>query len=110
MNDEIVETPDSFGAFPRLSGEQIERLAAYGERRRTRAGEVLFREGDPSYDFIVVLAGLVATVEDYSPDARRLRDFLARNRIPHTWIDLEEDERQSAFSAPSTSRRTRRRS
>jgi thioredoxin reductase (NADPH) len=27
----------------------------------------------------------------YSPDTRRLREFLARNRIPHTWIDLEED-------------------
>jgi thioredoxin reductase (NADPH) len=28
----------------------------------------------------------------HSPDTRRLRDFLARNRIPHSWIDLEHDE------------------
>ncbi|HEX8859358.1 MAG TPA: FAD-dependent oxidoreductase [Actinomycetes bacterium] len=27
----------------------------------------------------------------YSPDARPLREFLARNRVPHTWTDLERD-------------------
>ncbi len=27
----------------------------------------------------------------YSPDTRRLRDFASRNRLPHTWIDLEDD-------------------
>jgi thioredoxin reductase (NADPH) len=27
----------------------------------------------------------------FSADTRRLRDFAARNRIPHRWIDLEED-------------------
>jgi thioredoxin reductase (NADPH) len=27
----------------------------------------------------------------YSPDARRLRDFVARNRIPARWLDLEAD-------------------
>jgi thioredoxin reductase (NADPH) len=27
----------------------------------------------------------------YSPDTRRLRDFAARNRLPHAWIDLEDD-------------------
>ena len=30
----VAETPDSHGAYPRLSDEQIERLAAQGERRR----------------------------------------------------------------------------
>jgi thioredoxin reductase (NADPH) len=28
----------------------------------------------------------------YSDDARRLREFAARNRVPHRWIDLEEDK------------------
>jgi thioredoxin reductase (NADPH) len=28
----------------------------------------------------------------YSPDSRRLREFLARNRMPYQWIDLESDE------------------
>ena len=27
----------------------------------------------------------------YSPDTRRMRDFASRNRLPHTWIDLEDD-------------------
>jgi thioredoxin reductase (NADPH) len=27
----------------------------------------------------------------YSRDARRLREFLARNRVPHQWTDLEDD-------------------
>lgn len=27
----------------------------------------------------------------FSPDARRLREFLVRNRMPHQWIDLEKD-------------------
>ena len=28
----------------------------------------------------------------YSPDTRRLREFAARNRLPHRWVDLETDE------------------
>jgi thioredoxin reductase (NADPH) len=28
----------------------------------------------------------------FSPDTRRLRELAARNRVPHTWIDLEEDK------------------
>jgi len=32
----------------------------------------------------------------FSPDSRRLREFLARNRMPHQWIDLEGDEQAEA--------------
>jgi thioredoxin reductase (NADPH) len=158
--------------------QKIERLAAYGERRMVREGDVLYREGDPTYDFFVILSGMVAIVEGYggaderligmhgphrflgelsmitgqvsfltavvrepgevlavpvdrvramvaenpsigdlilrafllrrsiliekgaglriigsrySDDARRLRDFAARNRMPYRWIDLESD-------------------
>jgi CRP-like cAMP-binding protein len=28
-----------------------------------------------------------------SPDAQRLRDFVSRNDVPHSWIDLDHDER-----------------
>jgi thioredoxin reductase (NADPH) len=174
----LLETPDGDGAFPRLSDEQVRRLAARGERRRTRPGDILFREGDERYDFFVVLEGKVAIVQGYgggdeqliavhgprrflgelslltgqaafftavvreagevlvvpvdrlrrlvshdaalgdlilraylirrelligigagfrivgsrfSPDTRRLREFATRNRLPHRWIDLEED-------------------
>jgi thioredoxin reductase (NADPH) len=35
--------------------------------------------------------GLTIIGSCFSPDARRLRDFLARNRIPYRWTDLEQD-------------------
>jgi thioredoxin reductase (NADPH) len=174
-----VEEPlDRNGAFPRLNDEQRERLRAIGTVRAVEPGEILFREGDETYDFFVVESGAVAVVEGYgdenrviavhgahrflgelnmlvggtvyltavvrdagqviqveaerlrrvidddqelsdiifraflerrsiliglgtghriigsrfSPDSRRLREFLARNRVPFHWIDLEEDE------------------
>ena len=173
-----VEAPDLYGAYPRLSGEQIERLATQGQRRTTHAGDVLYREGDHQCDFYVILDGSVTIVIDhggpdeqvlaehgpgrflgelglltgevvfvtavvseagavlvlpvarlrelvagdnalgdtilrayllrrsillelgaglkiiasrYSEDARRLRELVARNRVPHRFIDLEED-------------------
>jgi thioredoxin reductase (NADPH) len=33
----------------------------------------------------------------YSPDIRRLREFAARNRLPHRWIDLERDKEAEAL-------------
>jgi thioredoxin reductase (NADPH) len=173
----VDETPDLHGAYPRLTEAQIEALGQSGERRRTRTGETLFREGDRDYDFHVVLEGKVAIVTGYgrdeqpiavhgpgrflgelslltgeasfftavvrepgevlkvpvdrlravvgsdpelgdlvlraylirrdlliglgaglriigsrfSPDTKRLREFAARNRVPHRWTDLEED-------------------
>ena len=173
-----AETPDTHGAYPRLSDAQIAALAALGQRRSVQPDEVLFREGERDCDFFVVLAGTVAVVEGrgtpeehvisvhghgrflgelslltgegsfyaavaadagevlavpvdrlrelvacdpalgdlvlraylirrsiliglgvglrivgsrYSPDARRLRDFAARNRLPSRWLDLETD-------------------
>ena len=174
----IEEPPDRNGAFPRLNAEQRARLLAVGELRQVDPGEVLFRDGDDSYDFFVVESGAVAIVRGlgdenhviaihgrhrflgelnlltggrvylsavvrdpgqviqvpidnlrrlvandeelsnlilrafmarrsilieigggvrvigsrYSRDARRLREFLARNRVPYHWVDLEEDE------------------
>src|SRR3954454_1906197 len=32
-----------------------------------------------------------------SPDTRRLREFLTRNRIPHTFVDLESDPQAEAL-------------
>jgi thioredoxin reductase (NADPH) len=178
VSAELVETPDRNGAFPQLGEQQVAALEQHGERRRVTDGDVLFRAGDPSYDFFVVLEGLVETLEEiagekrriavhgpgrflgdlnllsgggpfftavargpgevlamspqalrevlsedpalgdlvlrayllrrsffielgvgnklvgssHSADTRRLRDFLARNRVPHEWIDLEHDE------------------
>jgi thioredoxin reductase (NADPH) len=162
---------------PALKEDQIEILRRYGQTRRMEEGQVLFRAGDASCDFIVVLEGEVEVVDDFAGEARtmgvmragrfvgdlnmltgqavylsavvrqsgellaipreqlkevvteepnlsdiilkaflarrswgmrtglglriigsrhssdttRLREFAARNRLPHVWIELEED-------------------
>ena len=175
----LAETPDIYGAYPRLSDDQIATLEAGGARRAVKAGETLVREGERSDYFFVILSGKVAvtTTDDagnrhvirvhgpgrflgelgdlegqaafytaevvepgevlvvptervralvahdpvlsdlilrayllrrslliqeesgfriigscYSPDTARLREFAARNRLPHRWIDLERDK------------------
>ncbi len=170
----MEETPDLNGAFPRLDRRQVEAVAAYGERRPTRRGDVLFAEGDRDYGFFLVLAGTVAILDKgevirvhgpgrflgelglltgqpafltarvaepgavielppgrlrelagrepwfgdlvlraflirrsllieqgaglriigsrFSARCWRLRDFAARNRLPHRWIDVEDDK------------------
>ena len=181
---ELDETPDLQGAFPRLGAEQLELLSGLGTQREVQAGDVLYREGDGSCDFFVILSGKVAIVEDFegphervvsvhgpgrflgeislltgqavffsavvrepgavlqvpvgrlreivvedatlgdvilrafvrrrafhigagagfriigsrfSPDTRRLREFAARNRLPHHFIDLAEDPGAAAL-------------
>ena len=175
----LAETPDIYGAYPRLSDDQIATLEAGGARRAVDTGETLVREGERSDYFFVILSGKVAvtTTDDagnrhvirvhgpgrflgelgdlegqaafytaevvepgevlvvptervralvahdpvlsdlilrayllrrslliqeesgfriigscYSPDTARLREFAARNRLPHRWIDLERDK------------------
>ncbi|MGA4544302.1 FAD-dependent oxidoreductase [Uniformispora flossi] len=46
-----------------LTGDQLDTLAALGERRPAAAGETLFAAGDASYDFFVVLDGSADVVE-----------------------------------------------
>src|SRR5215468_3714579 len=72
-----AEVPDM-----RLTEDQIGLLRREGEARRVAAGEVLFREGDRGYDFIVILAGRVAIVDHQAGTERELatggpRDFVA---------------------------------
>jgi thioredoxin reductase (NADPH) len=66
------ETPDTIGAYPRLTEDQIRALDAHGERRAVRPGEVLFHDGDQWSDFFVVTAGKVAIVEGYECLEERL--------------------------------------
>ncbi len=58
--------------FPVLDAGQISRLKAYGEVRETEPGQVLFQEGDTSYDFIVILEGSVSIVENFGGKARTI--------------------------------------
>jgi thioredoxin reductase (NADPH) len=70
-----------------LSAAQIERLrAAGGLARTTEAGEELFRSGELTYDFIVILDGTVAVVDGAGPSERELAvggpgDFVAELNI-----------------------------
>ena len=42
-------------------------------------------------------AGFTIIGSRFSPDTRRLREFCARNRLPHRWIDLETDDEAEAL-------------
>jgi thioredoxin reductase (NADPH) len=55
---------------PHLSDQQLDLLRQFGEVRPTVAGEELFREGDRSYDFIVLLSGTV-TIFDHQAGVER---------------------------------------
>lgn len=49
-------------AFLQLSDAELSALDRLGVRRTVAAGEYLYREGDASYDFYVVLTGAVEIV------------------------------------------------
>src|SRR5215831_16935248 len=65
---------------PPLSVEQLTLLRRYGEERLTTRGQVLFREGDRAYDFIVVLSGAV-TVSDHEGALQRELATLGPDRF-----------------------------
>lgn len=48
---------ESDDAFQQLTDAELAALSPLGVRRAVSAGEYLYREGDASYDFYVVLAG-----------------------------------------------------
>ena len=178
VNDHLYPLADDAVAFPTLADSELAVLAALGTRRPVAAGEYLYREGDPTYDFYVILSGAVEVVvhadgeeriinrrgagrflgelnlltgervylsarvvepgevlvvpraalqrviatnpglgdtilsaflarrsvllsgaaaanrvvgSRYSPELLRVREFLARNRIPHEWLDPDRD-------------------
>ena len=57
---------------PPVDAEQVALLSRYGQERPTAAGQVLFREGDRAYDFIVVLSGAVTVVDHEAGVEREL--------------------------------------
>jgi thioredoxin reductase (NADPH) len=55
---------------PSLDATQLAELAPFGDEVTVAAGDVLFRAGDPSYDFFVVLEGRAEIVrQDIDSDA-----------------------------------------
>ena len=75
MNDRTDEIPST--REPTLREDQIEVLGRYGQTRKTEAGRVLYRAGDPSNDFIVILEGEVEMVDDFAGEARTIVVFRA---------------------------------
>lgn len=59
-----IELPES--AAPVLDAGALAELAPYGVERDVRVGDVLFRAGDESYDFFVLLDGAIDIIR---PDA-----------------------------------------
>ena len=68
----LEETPDEYGASPRLDDRQLGVLRRAGRRRTTAPGDVLVQGGSSEWEFVVVLEGTVAVVEE-APSRRRRR-------------------------------------
>ncbi|RBY92611.1 Na+/H+ antiporter NhaA [Blastococcus sp. TF02A-30] len=62
--DGLAETPDTDGSSPHLTPRQLGVLRRFGRHRATSTGDVLVEGGSAEWDFVVVLSGTVAVVED----------------------------------------------
>jgi thioredoxin reductase (NADPH) len=62
--EDLPETPDTTGAYPRLTDEQIMLLSRYGERQSLPEGTTLFCEGDRDRGLFVVLDGRVRVIQE----------------------------------------------
>ena len=76
-----AETPDIYGAHPRLDDAQLAALAEFGTERGVEPDEALFTEGDRNLDFQIVLDGHVAIVEGYRSPAERVLAVHGRGRF-----------------------------
>jgi CRP-like cAMP-binding protein len=70
-----AETDD---AFRQLNDAELAVLTRLGVRRAVSAGEYLCREGDPDYDFYMVLSGGVEIVVNAAGKERIIARHLAR--------------------------------
>lgn len=67
-SSEITETPDTVGAYPRLTPAQISWLAASGECMRVSRGQVLARAGEDPHWFFAVVSGCILVTDDTQPE------------------------------------------
>jgi len=59
----MADIPKSFDqTFPKLDEAQMAHLAAFGEQRHARPGEILFEQGDAHHSVFVVLDGSIELV------------------------------------------------
>ena len=64
--------PDDPALFPKLTNAQVDLLARHGRVRPTAAGDVLFRQGNETYDVMVVLEGMVSVLIGSGEEEREL--------------------------------------
>ena len=64
------------GRSPTLDADQLEVLRGYGTERDVASGEVLFADGDETYDLIVMLDGTAEIIQGYGrPDATVIAEY-----------------------------------
>ena len=61
-DDRLISAP---GRSPALDAAQLGVLRGYGSERDVNAGDVLFADGDETYDLIVLLAGTADIIKGY---------------------------------------------
>src|SRR3989440_8700775 len=72
-DDRLISLP---GRSPVLDAAQLGILRGYGSERDMAAGDVLFADGDETYDLIVLLAGTADIIEGYGhPGARVIASY-----------------------------------
>jgi thioredoxin reductase (NADPH) len=87
----VVRDP---GSVIRVPAERLRELVV---RDRELSNVILGAFVERRSILIGLGAGLKVIGSRFSPDSRRLREFLARNRVATTWMDLEEDEDAEAL-------------
>src|SRR2546422_10681585 len=70
MTEMYAERRDQM--FPKLTQAQIARISGVGERRKVRAGEVLFELGEQNTRFFVVIEGAVEIVRPVDGHEERI--------------------------------------
>jgi thioredoxin reductase (NADPH) len=81
-NARVVPAPENPELRPLLGESQLTTLKGYGSEHRVTEGEILFADGDRSYNMIVILEGTVEIVEHYGLPGERVintygpREFL----------------------------------
>src|SRR5579864_8321863 len=70
--NELPAIPDDGPAFPILEAADLELLESLGTKRSVTPGEYLYRQGDETYDFYVLLSGAVEIVVDTHGPERQI--------------------------------------
>lgn len=55
----MVHDPNQTVLFPKLTNEELQRISKHGREIPLNDGEIIFKEGDPTYHFYVVLEGQI---------------------------------------------------